>query len=176
LLDVDDEVLMARFVAGETEAFEVLYDRYESSVFGFCLRLLEDRARAEDALQDTFMTVVEQRFRYRDRGRFRSWVFTVAHNTCLDRVRLHERRSKLLSMNRSHLTQADTRPESSIESRDEVAHVLAALPPDQREIVLLHKYAGFSYAEIAEMTSSTSTAVKQKAYRALMTIRSQREA
>ena len=81
LVHVDDEVLMARFAAGHTEAFEALYDRYEVPLFSFCLRLIGDQELAQDAFQDTFITVIEQRLRYRARARFRSWLFTVAHNT-----------------------------------------------------------------------------------------------
>ena len=78
--DVDDEVLMARFAAGHAEAFEELYDRYEARLFGFCLRLLGDADNAADAFQDTMITVIEQRFRYRARGNLRGWLFTIARN------------------------------------------------------------------------------------------------
>ncbi len=166
---------MARFAAGHAEAFEALYDRYEAPLFGFCLRLVGDEDLAQDAFQDTFITVIEQRLRYRDRGRFRSWLFTVAHNTCLDRARLGRRRAHLLELHSRTGTSVEASPEQAITSRDELAQVLAGLPPDQREIVLLHRYEGFSYAEIAEMTSSTTPAVKQKAYRALAALRSTRE-
>ena len=65
--------------------------------------------------------------------------------------------------------------ERSLELRDEVAHLLSVLPADQREIVLLHRYEGFSYAEIAGMTGTTEAAAKQKAYRALLALRTAAE-
>ena len=175
LVHVDDEVLMARFAAGHTEAFEALYDRYEEPLFSFCLRLIGDQEVAQDAFQDTFITVIEQRLRYRERGRFRSWLFTVAHNTCLDRARLGRRRAHLLELHSSTGSNVEASPEQAITARDELVRLLAGLPIDQREILLLHRYAGFSYAEIAEMTSTTAAAVKQKAYRALAALRSTRE-
>ena len=173
LLDVDDELLMARFAAGHAEAFAELYERYEAPLFGFCLRHLGDPDNAEDAFQDTMMTVIEQRFQYRARGRLRSWLFTIARNVCLDRARLGQRRARLLSLHESPDQPVDVGPARDAESRDELIRLLATLLPDQREILLLHRYHGFSYAEIAVMTSSTEAAVKQKAYRALLALRSE---
>lgn len=156
-------------------AFETLYDRYESSVFGFCLRFLGDRDSAEDALQETMIAVVERAGLYRDRGRFRGWLFTIARNACLDRTRRRAQRHALR-------TTAPTRdaaavrhdPEATLLARDEIARVLAQLTADQREVLLLHRYEGFSYAEIAGITGSTEAAVKQKAYRALLQLRASR--
>ena len=174
LADVDDEVLMARFAAGRADAFTELSDRYEAPVFGFCLRLLGDADSAEDAFQDTMMAVIEHRLRYRAHGRLRSWLFTIARNVCRDRARVGERRTRLLTLHGSPVQAVDVGPARAIESRDELTRILATLSVDHREILLLHRYQGFSYAEIAEMTSSTEASVKQKAYRAVMALRSER--
>lgn len=166
----DDEVLMARFAAGDAGAFTVLYARYEAPVYGFCLRLLGDRDLAEDAFQDTFVTLIDQRFRYRDQGRLRGWLFTIARNVCLDRLRMAERRDNLRPfLSRSSALRRS--PAQAAEERDELTRLLAVLPSDQREILLLHRHAGFSYTEIAEMKGSTEAAVKQKAYRAAVALR-----
>ena len=172
LVEADDEVLMARFAAGHPEAFSELYERYERPVYGFCLRLLGDRDRAEDAFQDTFVTMLEQRLRYQDRGRFKSWLFTLARNVCLDRARQSVRRKRLLTLHAPSHGASEHEPDRVAELRDELTQLLASLPRDQREILLLHRYEGFSYAEIAGMTASTEVAVKQKAYRALLALRS----
>ena len=172
LLDVDDEVLMARFAAGHADAFTQLYERYEAPLFGFCLRFLGDLDHAEDAFQDTMMTVVEQRLRYRDRGSLRNWLFTIARNVCLDGARRGQRRQRLLSLHSSPEQAVEAGPERAIELRDELTCLFATLPQDQREILLLHRYHGFSYGEIAGMIASTEAAVKQKAYRALLALRS----
>lgn len=167
----DDEVLMARFAAGDATAFAALYDRYESTVYGFCLRLLGDRDVADDAFQDTFITLIDQRFRYRDQGRLRGWLFTIARNVCLDRLRTAERRDQLRPLASARSAALPRSPARAAEERDELTRLLAVLPADQREILLLHRHAGFSYAEIAEMKASTEAAVKQKAYRAAVALR-----
>jgi RNA polymerase sigma-70 factor, ECF subfamily len=171
LSDSDDEVLMARFVAGDHEAFEVLYDRYATTVLTFCSRLLGDRDLADDAFQDTFMTLVDQRFRYRDQGRLRGWLFTIARNVCRDRLRVADRQKTLLSIGDDRSRPAFVDMERDMASREELQRVLATVPPDQREILLLHKHAGFPFAEIARMLASTEAAVKQKAHRATLAIR-----
>lgn len=162
----DDEVLMARFAAGDARAFGVLYARYESTVYGFCLRLLGERDLADDAFQDTFLTLIDQRFRYRDQGRLRGWLFTIARNVCLDRLRMAERRDRLRPFAPAVPTAPARSPARTVEERDELTRLLALLSADQREILLLHRHAGFSYAEIAAMQGSTEAAIKQKAYRA----------
>jgi RNA polymerase sigma-70 factor (ECF subfamily) len=167
----DDEVLMARFAAGDARAFGVLYDRYESSLYGFCLRLLGERDLADDAFQDTFFTLIDQRFAYRDQGRLRSWLFTIARNVCLDRLRMADRRDRLRPFAWAVPSALVRSPARAIEERDELTRLLALLPADQREILLLHRHAGFSYAEIAEMKATTEAAVKQKAYRAAVALR-----
>lgn len=168
---VDDEALMARFREGDHEAFEELYERYESRLYGFCLRFLGDATQAEDAFQDVMTAVIERRRRYERRGRFRSWLFTIARNVCLDRTKKRRRRGELLSLVKRNGPARSASAEVTLEARDELAQMLSALPSDQREIVLLHRYEGFSYAEIAEILGTSEAAAKQKAYRALLSVR-----
>ncbi len=172
--DLRDERLMSRYASGDLSAFDALYARYESPIYGFCVRLLGDRDAAADAFQDTFITLVDTRSSYRPRGRFRSWLFTIARNACLDQLRRGQRQARLLELYRPSIDDSTPSMARSVESRDELARLLSPLSTEQREILLLHRYHGFSYAEIAHMTNSTESAVKQKAYRALMSLRGRR--
>ncbi len=167
----DDDRLMAQFAAGDAKAFNELYARYEVPVYALCLRLLGDPDAAADAFQDSFIRLVDTRHDYHGQNRFRSWFFTVARNLCFDRLRHDRRWGRSLEFHADG--PADPRPSvaHTVEFRDLVARILGALPRDQREVLLLHRYHGFSYAEIAEMTGSTETAIKQKAYRALIHLR-----
>ena len=137
------------------------------------LRCLGDPDAASDAFQETFKRLVDSRQAYQPQGRFRSWLFTLARRACLDQVRSAERAASLAAD--PTLAQPDPAAAASvaedIADRDEVQRLLALIPSEQREVLLLSKYYGFSYGEIAEMLSSTQVAVKQKAYRALQTLR-----
>ena len=167
-IETDDD-LMIRFKGGDATAFEALYDRYEAQLFGLCLRLLESRAEAEDALQDAFVKVVDRRDSFEPRGRFRSWIFTIVRFTCMDRLRIAKtERQRLERMDASD--QAEPY-ESQMLARADVNGLLMSLPIDQREVLVLHRLHGFSQAEIASMLGSTEAGVRQKSYRALKALR-----
>jgi RNA polymerase sigma-70 factor (ECF subfamily) len=163
---------MARYAAGELEAFEELYRRHESRVYGFCLRYLVDPDAAADAFQEVFRRVVDARDTYEPRGRFLSWLYTIARRVCADRTRETRRVESLASLEVGDLsTEAVRHPEERLADEDELGRLLGSLPAEQREALILSKYHGFSYREIAEIVGSSEAAVKQKVYRALMSLR-----
>lgn len=170
-----DDDLMRRYADGDVRAFERLYERYEGRVYGFCLRRLGDPAAAADAFQDAWRRVVDARQRYEPRGRFESWLFTLVRRACVER-----RRSRPDAEERDADPTAESSPtavaggpsaDDEVARRDELRRLLARLTDGQREALLLSKYQGFTYREVAEITGSTEAAVKQKVYRALKTLR-----
>ncbi len=163
-----DDALGRAYAGGDVTAFATLYTRYEARVFGFCLRYLGDRDTAADAFQETFMRLVDGAVGYEPRGRFPSWIFTIARRVCLDILRADKKQP---SLGDAGDIPAISGPAADIERRDELERYLSRLPPEQREVLLLHRYHGFAYEEVAAMTGSTEAAVKQKAYRALKTLR-----
>ena len=168
-----DDALMMRYAQGDVTAFEELYYRYESRLYGFCLRQLGDSDAAADAFQEVFKRVVDAHRTYEPKGRFASWIFTIARRVCVDQLRGAERVAPTEAV--AHSRELEASPASPIEDRlaqqDELQRLLALLPAEQREVLLLSKYEGFSYGEIARMLGSTEVAVRQKAYRALKTLR-----
>ncbi len=164
-----DDVLVRAYARGDIAAFETLYARYEARMFGFCLRYLGDRDAAADAFQETFMRLVDGAVGYEPRGRFPSWIFTIARRVCLDILRADKKQRSVGDA--GDIPAISGPPAADIERRDELERYLSRLPPQQREVLLLHQYHGFAYEEVAAMTGSTVAAVKQKAYRALKTLR-----
>lgn len=164
---------MARYAQGDIDAFEELYARYEGALYGFCLRYLGDPDGAADAFQEVFKRVVDTREAYEPRGRFRSWIFTIARRVCTDSLRQARSAAPLEAATaaRPEALASEPRFEERVVHRDELQRLLAPLPEEQRQALLLSKYEGFSYAEIAEITGSTEAAVKQKVYRAIQTVR-----
>lgn len=173
LSSASDDVLMARYAEDDLSAFRELYARYERRIYGFCLRFLGDPDAAADAFQDAFKRVIDARHRYRGRGRFESWIFTVARRACLDQLRKDRRAAALGDARHAGEREPGVAesPERRHATEDELLRLLSRLPPEQREVLLLSKYYEFTYREIAEITGSTEAAAKQKAYRALLALR-----
>lgn len=167
---VEDDVLMERYRGGDASGFDLLYARYERRIYSFCLRMLGDPDSAADAFQDTFIRVVAARADYQPRGRFGSWLYTIARRVCLDRLRAAAR-TEPLDQHAAVLIGGDADPCDRAATNDTIDRLLARLPLEQREVVVLNRYHGFTYREIAEMLESTEAAVKQKAYRAVETLR-----
>lgn len=169
--DASDDALMARYAEGDLLAFKELYGRYERRVYGFCLRYLGDPDAAADVFQEVFKRVVDARREYRPRGRFASWIFTIAHRVCVDHVRSRERAGALADRLRDSTAEVQEGVEGRLTREEELRSLLSSLPREQQEVLLLSKYYGLSYREVAEILGSTETAVKQKVYRALQTLR-----
>jgi RNA polymerase sigma-70 factor, ECF subfamily len=173
---LSDEELMERVQGGEVEPFETLYDRYNQRLFHFILRFVRERSLAEDILQETFLRIFKERKRYRKTARFSTYLFTIARNLCLDTLKTWERKH-VLSSQEDYVEKAMdlSKGPSKIAEEDELSEILQreiqVLPGDQMEVLLLSKYSGLSYEEIAQIVESTPAAVKQKAYRAMLSLR-----
>lgn len=165
-----DDALMVRYANGELSAFQELYRRYEKRVYGFCLRYLSDRDSAADAFQDVFVRVIDTRRKFEPQGRFAQWIFTIARRVCIDRLR-GSREGVADGAESPPESPAPVNPIDSLARRDQAQRLLAGIPAEQRDVLLLSRYYGFKYAEIAEMIGSSEAAVKQKVYRALQSIR-----
>jgi RNA polymerase sigma-70 factor, ECF subfamily len=174
-VEPSDEELMRRFQAGEGGAFPALVQRHRERVFAFVLRLTQDRARAEDVLQETWLSVVRGAQAYRPTAKFTTWVFTIARNACVDTARRQQHRST--EPLEEELAQEATpwsdpeRGASSAELRPLLEEAVAALPAEQREVFLLREVAGVPFAEIARITAAPEPTVKSRMRYALEALR-----
>jgi len=167
---------MAQLRDGSVAAFQALYERHHRALFNFLLRFLADRATAEDLLQEAFLRVYLHRETYRPTAAFRTWLFTIARNLALD----HLRRRGIVQERVGEAERVRTTPDPApgplrrVEAGEELRRLedaLRRLPPGQREVLLLSRYAGLSHAEIAEVTESSPEAVRVALHRALRRLR-----
>ncbi|MBI3456484.1 MAG: sigma-70 family RNA polymerase sigma factor [Candidatus Rokubacteria bacterium] len=170
-----DQALMAEVQAGSVRAFQALYDRHRQAVFAFLLRSLADRRAAEDLLQEAFLRVFARRQHYRPTATFKTWLFTIARNLVIDQLRQQSGRQ---GFERGEIleTVADpgATPLQQAEARELGERLQAAvlrLPPSQREVLLLSRFAGLSHDEIAEVTGTSPGAVRVTLHRALRRLR-----
>jgi len=142
-----DEELVLAVRGGETDAFELLYERYEGRLFGYIIRLVKERDLAEDIFQDVFLTVLRDESFDPARGRFSAWVFRVARNRCLQLVRDRSNQARLLSAEDD--STPSHQPEDTRLDAFSVRTALAALTEDQQQVLILKQVGGLSYSEIA---------------------------
>ena len=160
-MEAPDEELMLAYREGDAGAFETLYARHRGALYRFVLRSLKDRAVAEELFQEAWIRVIEARERYAPSARFKTWLYTIAHNLLVD----HWRRKGLTLVESDAEPVSSDNPARQVEARETAARflqVLEALPPAQREAFLLHEEGGLSVAEIAAATGTNEEAAKSR--------------
>jgi RNA polymerase sigma-70 factor (ECF subfamily) len=167
-----DEELLHRFASGEASAFEQLYRRHELRVFRYLLRNLQNRALAEEALQDTWFAVARDAARYQPTARFVTWLFSIAHNRMIDSVRaargdveLDEAMSQVeQSVAVAGGTAVPTPYAAAVASERLTAllRALAALPEQQRQAFLLQQEGELSVEEIAAVCDCSFETAKSR--------------
>jgi RNA polymerase sigma-70 factor (ECF subfamily) len=167
----DEPSLIARSRKGELDAFNILVDRYQDSLYNFCLRMLGSRGAAEDAAQEAFISAFRHLQRFRG-GSFRSWLFRIGANACYDEMRRRKARPAI-SLDRPpaegehpHDTPdqgvtLDERMEQH-ELAGVIQQALSELPAEQRLAVILCDIQGFEYSEIAETMGVSLGTVKSR--------------
>jgi RNA polymerase sigma-70 factor, ECF subfamily len=164
-----DEDLLAAYVAGDTPAYSVLVDRYARRVYGICYRYFGDVSDAEDAAQETFVTLLRRAETYAGAAAFSTWLYRVATNTCNDIARKRSRRPRTVPL--PDAGERDDEPAAAdlLANRElalELRQALAGLDADHREAVVLHDVVGLPYADVAERTGVAVGTVKSRIHRA----------
>lgn len=171
-----DIEILRRVAAGELEAVGLLYDRYAPILLPLALRVLRDRAEAEDVLHDAFVAVSERAGQYvPERGSVAGWLVTLVRNLSIDRTRRRDRRGELA---REHVL-ADVGPPppdpeeltDASSERVRIRRALDSLPAAQRSTLEVAFYEGLTYPEIAEREGVPLGTVKSRAARALASLR-----
>lgn len=142
---------------GDADAFEVIFDRHIGVAFALAYRICGTRTSAEDTCQEAFMAAWRSAGGYDpERSSVRSWLLSIVHNRAIDQVRRATRhRNHTVSDDRAAeqvAGRADTAGEAiARQDRAATAGMLEALPQDQRRVIELSFYAGYSHSEIAEL-------------------------
>lgn len=185
LPDPDREIL-ERVASGDVDAFGELVERHQERLIGLCRRFLGDAEAARDAAQDVFLKIFRKAATYKPKGKVSTWMHRIAVNHCLNLLR-RRRLVRFLSFGElgkpSPAADEDAMlfdppddaadPESELASRRRwrrTREALDALPPGQRAVLVLAKFEGFSYREIAETLEITESAVESRLFRAMRKI------
>ncbi len=164
--DLADEDLMQLVRRGEAVAFEIVYERHATAAFSLAYRMVGSRSRAEDVVQEAFLSLWRSNARYdRSRGSVRTWVLGIVHNRAIDALRrsvTHDRR-RASDEGLEERFEAPERTEVEVARRDEAREVreaLTTLPPEQCKVIELAYFGGFTHTEIATMLDTPIGTVK----------------
>ena len=171
--DDEDAQLMLAYARGDMRAFETLYSRHRAALYRYLVRQARDPEIAHDLFQEVWSRVIVNRARYEPRAKFRTFLFTLAHNCFIDHCRRVKARPIAMGIEDADAadllsTDENSLPYSALE-RDETSRryraALATLPQEQLDVYLLHEQSDLSLEDIARITGvGTETAKSRLRY------------
>jgi RNA polymerase sigma-70 factor (ECF subfamily) len=174
--------IMSEVASGDLSAFREIVERHQDSLLNYIQRYTGDRTAAEDIAQEVFLRVFRTAREYQPLSSFKTWLFKIATNLCLNELRdnrILRNTIDIFELNQSGfvaLPTARSSPEKEAEGRELGAVLMKAinsLPEKQRIALLLHKYEGFSYLEISQMLGCSMPSVESLIHRARLGLKEQ---
>ena len=169
MAEASDDVLMLALRDGELAAFDALFRRHYESVRALCSRVTGTPSVGEDLAQETFLRVLRHRATFRGDARFTTWLYRIAHNLCLEQLSRQARDRRLVE--RWSVDAEAARVPDRSEHLDQLEAALAALTPEQREIIVLCRFQDLPFVEIGEILGCTAGAARVRAHRAIAALR-----
>jgi RNA polymerase sigma-70 factor (ECF subfamily) len=175
-----DTALMVAFQQGDEGAFEQILDKYHKAIVNFIYKIVNNRAEAEELAQDVFLKVYRARLNYEPRARFSAWIYRIATNVGL-KAAGRKRRSPFgfgpdagykITGEEGRAREPDAEQTLvTSELGKVVRQVIRGLPRNEKIAIILRRYEGLSYKEIAEVMNCTEPAVKTYIHRGKLRLR-----
>lgn len=184
-MELSDDQIIERTLAGETDAFSLLVRRWERPIYGLSLRMLGRDEDARDVCQETFLAAFRNLRKFRGDAKFSSWLYRIALNACHSRLRkqgaMFEQSIDQEDEDGRKFELADIGAENLSERlhRDQRANMvrkaLQALPAEMRQVIIMKEYEELTFAEIAEVLQMPVSTVKSRVYTGLQQMRAKLE-
>lgn len=168
-----DRLLAVRAAEGDDDAFAVLVRRHSGLMYSLAFRLLGNRADAEDAVQDAFVSAWRRLPEFRRHAEFGTWMYRIVTNRCLTTLRTGHHAVPLDAVPEPAARDPGSSPPRTAETDAAAAALAAALQdlhPDQRACWILRELHGLHYEEIAHVTGSSEQTVRGRLFRARHTL------
>jgi len=173
----DDSKWVARALEGSEEAYRELMRRYERPIFSLIVRMVRDRALAEDLSQEAFIKAFRRLDSFDRRRKFSSWMFKIAHNTAIDELRRRslptvpietpdEEGVDLLQLLPEDAAEGPERAADRLDLARSIEWAIGELRPSYREAIVLRFQEGLSYEEVSEVMGLPLGTVKTHLHRA----------
>ena len=176
----DDRQLLRRIVEQDKDALDALYSRYVTPVYSLALHMLKQPPLAEEVTQDVFLNIWLKAASFNaERGQPRSWIMSVAHHRVVDVIRSRRRTTSMTDPEGYETLERIPSGGASVESqvqqnldRERIMQALATLPENQREVILLAYFEGYSQSEMAEALGQPLGTIKTRVRLAMLKLRS----
>jgi len=176
-IDISERVLVSKLRRRDPVAFELFVRTHQDRVYDFCVRMVTDREEAFDLTQEIFFAVHQNLEKFRADSKLTTWIFRIAKNHCLNRLKYLKRRGRGRSEEFGEVNElsifnsvgAQARPDDVLSAQADRKFVhlaIAQLDEDQRVLVVLRDVEGLSYEEIMEITELAEGTVKSRLHRA----------
>jgi RNA polymerase sigma-70 factor (ECF subfamily) len=162
-----DPGILRKAQSGDERAFSIIVRAYETPIFNYVLRLVGDRALAEDLTQEVFLRVYQGLPRFSLRCKFTTWLFQVTKNRVLDELRANDRRPRaFVALEDVPPLEVVDAPVERVEAIDALWRAVEGLNVDLKMALLLRDIVGLSYTEIADALEITLATVKWRIFKA----------
>jgi RNA polymerase sigma-70 factor (ECF subfamily) len=169
MASIDEHTIIERVLAGETEAFAPLVERYSRRLFAFTVQIVGSPEDAEEVVQDAFVNAYRHLNRFRGEASFATWLYRIAYRTAVSAVRA--RRESYATIDEQSLAQvADERADDLLDSDDEnrigdLQDAIARLTPEERALITLFYYDEHSVEAVAAILAISTANVKVRLHR-----------
>jgi len=167
---INDQSYIDQILQGDARAFGILVDRYKDMVYTLCLRMVGSREEAEEVSQDTFLKAYRSLEKFKGDSKFSTWIYRIAYNSCLDRIKKNKRR-----LWESSIDEKDYYDVAAVESgyddldkqarSEAIRSCLEKLPGDAGFLLTLYYLEELSLKEISKITGNNMNNLKVKLFR-----------
>ena len=166
---------MEKVQAGQVNLVGLLYERHKSNLFGYFFRCSRDQALSEDMVQNVFIKVIKYKNQFKGNGEFSYWLYRIARNTWLDKVKKNDPIQRALEIDNERFEGTYSGRAAHLvtqeEQKEKLRKALDMISPEKKDAILLSRYQGLDYKTIAEMSNCTENAIKSRVMRGILEIK-----
>jgi RNA polymerase sigma factor (sigma-70 family) len=167
---LSDQHYINQIIRGDTNVFGVLVDRYKEMIFTLALKMIKNREEAEEVSQDTFIKVFNSLNKFKGDSKFSTWIYKIAYNTCLDRLKKNKKEENTISIDEfsDHLVKTLDNALSALEEKERkqtIQNCLNLLSREESFLLTLYYFDDQNLDEIAKIMDINSNNVKVKLFR-----------
>lgn len=166
----DEHIIINQIIEGDTKAFVELVNRYKDLVFTLAIRMLKHREEAEEVSQDTFIKAYKSLAKFKGDSKFSTWIYKVAYNTCLDRIKKNKRQFNEVAIDEfteRHIKTIDNALDTmeKDEQQKTIQECLQLLPSEDSFLLTLFYFEDLSLDDMSKIVGIESNTIKVKLFR-----------